>query len=119
EGLGGRITSAGIVSLQKELSAIPNTIIPVPIPQSKWRSVVKLIEEQEPGTTLVVIGYSLGANNSTYIARRVKHVDELIAIQPSLWGPSVAIARSSRLASREARKSLYSRQFGRHLGNVG
>ena len=91
EGLGGRITSAGIVSLQKELSAIPNTRIPSPITQSKWRSAVKLIEQQEPGTTIVVIGYSLGANNSTYITKKVKHVNELIAIQPSLWGPSVAI----------------------------
>src|SRR5262245_10039504 len=44
EGLGGRIASPGIVSLQKELSAIPNTIVPSPIAQSKWRSAVKLIE---------------------------------------------------------------------------
>ena len=64
EGLGGRITSSGIVSLQKELSAIPNTIVPSPIAQSKWRSAVKLIEQQEPETKIVVIGYSLGANNS-------------------------------------------------------
>jgi hypothetical protein len=53
EGLGGRIASPGIVSLQKELSAIPNTIVPSPIAQSKWRSAVKLIEQQEPGTTIV------------------------------------------------------------------
>src|SRR5262249_13226407 len=91
EGLGGRLTSAGIVSLKRELSAIPNTIVPSPIAQSKWRSALKLIEQQEPGTKIVVIGYSLGANNSTYITTKVKHVDELIAIQPSLWGPSAAI----------------------------
>src|SRR5260370_4641053 len=94
EGLGGRIASAGIVSLQKELSAIPNTIVPSPIAQSKWRSAVKLIEQQEPGTNIVVIGYSLGANNSTYITNKVKHVDELIAIQPSLWGRSAAIGEN-------------------------
>jgi hypothetical protein len=35
EGLGGRITSAGLVSLQKELDAIPNTIVPAPIAQSQ------------------------------------------------------------------------------------
>jgi hypothetical protein len=29
---------------------------------------------------IVVIGYSLGANNSTYVAKKVKHVDELIAM---------------------------------------
>jgi hypothetical protein len=111
EGLGGRITSAGIVSLQKELSAIPNTIVPAPIPQSKWRSVVKLIEEQEPGTTIVVIGYSLGANNSTYVAKKVKHVDELIAIQPSLWGPSVAIGENTDKAI-----EIYNPRFWRTAG---
>jgi hypothetical protein len=37
EGLGGRLTSPGIVSLQKELAVIPNTIVPAPIAQHKWR----------------------------------------------------------------------------------
>jgi hypothetical protein len=94
EGLGGRLTSAGIVSLQKGLSSIPNTIVPSPIAQSKWRSAVKLIEQQKPETKIIVIGYSLGANNSTYITTKVQHVAELIAIQPSLWGPSAAIGEN-------------------------
>jgi Cache 3/Cache 2 fusion domain len=111
EGLGGRITSAGIVSLQRELSAIPNTIVPPPIAQSKWRSAVKLIEDQEPGTTIVVIGYSLGANNSTYVIKKVKHVDELIAIQPSLWGPSVAIGENIDKAI-----EIYNPRFWRTAG---
>ena len=111
EGLGGRIASAGIVSLQKELSAIPNTIVPSPIAQSKWRSAVKLIEQQEPGTTIVVIGYSLGANNSTYITTKIKHVDELIAIQPSLWGPSAAIVENVDKAI-----EIYNPRFWRTAG---
>ena len=38
EGLGGRPTSRGIVSLQTELAVIPNTIVPPPIAQHSWRS---------------------------------------------------------------------------------
>ena len=36
EGLGGRVTSSGIVSLQEELTAIPNTIVALPLAQHNW-----------------------------------------------------------------------------------
>ena len=88
EGLGGRVSSPGIVSLQEELSVIPNTIVALPLAQHNWRDAVKLIKQQRPETKIVLIGYSLGANNSTYVAKNVKHVDELIAIQASVWGPA-------------------------------
>jgi hypothetical protein len=91
EGLGGRISSPGIVSLQEELSVIPNTRVALPLAQHNWRDAVKLIKQQRPETKIVLIGYSLGANNSTYVAKNVKHVDELIAIQASVWGPAKAL----------------------------
>jgi hypothetical protein len=55
EGLGGRLTSPGIVSLQEELAVIPNTIVPAPIAQHEWRYAVQLIEQQELGTKIVVM----------------------------------------------------------------
>ena len=91
EGLGGRVSSPGIVSLQEELSVIPNTIVALPLAQHSWRDAVKLVKQQRPETKVILIGYSLGANNSTYIAKNVKHVDELIAIQASVWGPATAL----------------------------
>jgi hypothetical protein len=91
EGLGGRVSSSGIVSLQEELSVIPNTIVALPLAQHNWRDAVKLIKQQRPETKIVLIGYSLGANNSTYVAKNVKHIDELIAIQASVWGPAKAL----------------------------
>lgn len=111
EGLGGRLTSPGIVSLHEELAVIPNTIVPTPFAQHKWRYAVQLIEEQEPATKIVVIGYSLGANNSTYIAKSVKHVDELIAIQASLWGQSAAIGENVNKAI-----EIYNPKFWRTAG---
>ena len=111
EGLGGRLTSPGIVSLHDELAVIPNTIVPTPIAQHKWRYAVQLIEQQEPATKIVVIGYSLGANNSTYIAKSVKHLDELIAIQASLWGQSAAIGENVNKAI-----EIYNPKFWRTAG---
>jgi hypothetical protein len=111
EGLGGRATSHGIVSLQKDLSAIPNTIVALPFAQHNWRDAVKLIQQQTPETKIVVVGYSLGANNSTYIAQNVKHVDELIAIQASVWGRATVVAENVDKAI-----EIYNPKFWRTAG---
>jgi hypothetical protein len=111
EGLGGRATSHGIVSLQDELSVIPNTRVPLPLPQHSWRKAVKVIEQQTPETKIVVIGYSLGANNSTYVAKNVKHVDELIAIQASVWGQAAAVGENVDKAI-----EIYNPKFWRTAG---
>ncbi len=111
EGLGGRTTSHGIVSLQKELSAIANTRVPFPLSQHNWRDAVKIIQQQKPGTKIVVIGYSLGANNSTYVTKNVKHVNELIAIQASVWGQSTAIGENVDRAI-----EIYNPKFWRTAG---
>jgi hypothetical protein len=111
EGLGGRVTSSGIVSLQEELSAIPNTIVALPLAQHSWRDAVKLIKQQKPETKIVVIGYSLGANNSTYVAQNVKHVDELIAIQASVWGRATPVGENVDKAI-----EIYNPKFWRTAG---
>jgi len=111
EGLGGRLTSPGIVSLQNELAVIPNTIVPAPIAQHDWRYAANLIQQQEPGTKIILVGYSLGANNSTYVAKSVNHVDELIAIQASVWGRAVAIGENVDKAI-----EIYNPKFWRTVG---
>jgi hypothetical protein len=56
-----------------------------------WPSLVEDIERQPPGTRTVVVGYSLGANSSVFVANKAKYVDLIIALQPSMfsWNPSV------------------------------
>ena len=49
-----------------------------------WRSLVEDIDRQPPGTHIVVIGYSLGANNSVLVANQASYVDLVIALQPSM-----------------------------------
>jgi hypothetical protein len=109
EGLGGRTTSQGIVSL--EMRAIANTRVPFPLSQHNWRDAVKLIQQQTPETKIVVIGYSLGANNSTYVAKNVNHVDELIAIEASVWGRSTPIGENVDRAI-----EIYNLKFWRTAG---
>ena len=111
EGLGGRISSRGIVSLQEELSVIPNTIVALPLAQHNWRDGVKLIKQQKPETKIIVIGYSLGANNATYVAKNVKHVDELIAIQASMWGQATSLGENVDKAI-----EIYNPKFWRTAG---
>jgi pimeloyl-ACP methyl ester carboxylesterase len=111
EGLGGRISSPGIVSLQKELSALPNTIVALPFAQHNWEDAVKLIQQQKPETKIVVIGYSLGANNATYIAQNVQRVDELIAIQASVWGLAAPLGENVGKAI-----EIYNPKFWRTAG---
>ena len=50
---------------------------------------VEDINRQAPGTRTVVIGYSLGANSSVFVANNAKYVDLIIALQPSMlsWNP--------------------------------
>ena len=49
------------------------------------------IDHQPPGTRTVVVGYSLGANSSVFVANKAKYVDLIVALQPSMfsWNPSV------------------------------
>ena len=58
---------------------------------AELRMTVEDIDRQPPGTRTVVIGYSLGANSSVFVANKAKYVDLIIALQPSMfsWNPSV------------------------------
>ena len=52
---------------------------------------VEEINRQAPGTHTVVVGYSLGANSSVFVANTAKYVDLIVALQPSMlsWNPPV------------------------------
>jgi hypothetical protein len=73
----------GLVELVSELKMIPDVEVSTYLHQS-WPSLVEDIERQPPGTHTVVIGYSLGANNSVLVANQARYVDLIIALQPSM-----------------------------------
>lgn len=56
-----------------------------------WPSLVEDLKHLPPGTHTVVVGYSLGANSSVFVANNSNYIDTIIALQPSLlsWNPAV------------------------------
>ena len=62
-----------------------------PICNQSWPSLVEDINHQPQGTRIVVVGYSLGANATVFVANNANYVDSIIALQPSMfsWNPSV------------------------------
>jgi hypothetical protein len=86
----GPVAAVGLVELASELRSIPNVEVATYLHQS-WPSLVDDINRQPKGTHIVVVGYSLGANNSVLVANSVDHIDSIIALQPSVFtsNPSV------------------------------
>jgi hypothetical protein len=86
----GPAPAIGLVELVAELKMMPDVEVSTCLHQS-WPSLVQDIDRQPPGTHTVVVGYSLGANSSVFVANKARHVDLIIALQPSMlsWNPPV------------------------------
>ena len=86
----GPLPAIGLVELVAELKLIPDVEVSTYLHQS-WPALVDDIERQPPGTHTVVVGYSLGANSSVFVANKAKYIDVIIALQPSMlsWNPAV------------------------------
>jgi hypothetical protein len=86
----GPTAAPGLIELVAELKMMPDVEVSTYLHQS-WPSLVEDIDRQAPGTRTVVVGYSLGANSSVFVANTAKYVDLIIALQPSMlsWNPPV------------------------------
>jgi hypothetical protein len=86
----GPAAAPGLVELVAELRMMPDVEVRTYLHQS-WPSLVGDIDHQPPGTHTVVVGYSLGANSSVFVANKARYVDLIVALQPSMfsWNPSV------------------------------
>lgn len=86
----GPLPAPGLVELVAELRMMPDVEVRTYLHQS-WPSLVGDIDQQPTGTHTVVVGYSLGANSSVFVANKAKYVDLIIALQPSMlsWNPPV------------------------------
>ncbi len=86
----GPLPAIGLVELVAELKLMPDVEVSTYLHQN-WPALVDDMERQPPGTRTVVIGYSLGANSSVFVANKAKYIDVIIALQPSMlsWNPAV------------------------------
>lgn len=86
----GPLPAIGLVELVAELKRMPDVEVETYVHQA-WPSLVEDLKRLPPGTHTVVVGYSLGANSSVFVANNSKYIDTIIALQPSLlsWNPAV------------------------------
>jgi hypothetical protein len=80
----GPAAAIGLVELADELKSIPDVEVATYQYQS-WPSLVDDINRQPKGTHILIVGYSLGANNAVLVAQQTNHVDSIIALQPSMF----------------------------------
>lgn len=88
--MGGPLPAIGLVELVAELKLMSDVEVGTYL-HGSWPTLVDDINRQPPGTHTVVVGYSLGANSSVFVANKAKYVDLIIALQPSMlsWNPPV------------------------------
>ena len=86
----GPLPAIGLVELVAELKLMPDVEVSTYLHQN-WPALVEDLERQPPGTRTVVVGYSLGANSSVFVANKANYIDVIIALQPSMlsWNPEV------------------------------
>lgn len=86
----GPLPAIGLVELVAELKAMPDVEVETYVHQA-WPSLVEDLKHLPPGTHTLVVGYSLGANSSVFVANNSKYIDTIIALQPSMlsWNPEV------------------------------
>jgi hypothetical protein len=86
----GPLPAIGLVELVGELKFMPDVEVRTYLHQ-EWPSLVEDIDRLPAGTRTVVVGYSLGANSTVFVANKSKYIDAIIALQPSMlsWNPNV------------------------------
>jgi hypothetical protein len=86
----GPLPAFGLMELVAELKTMPDVEVHTYLHQ-EWPNLVEDLSHQAPGTHTFVIGYSLGANATAFVANKSKYVDLIIALQPSMlsWNPPV------------------------------
>jgi hypothetical protein len=80
----GPLAAPGLVEFVAELQSMPDVEV-VTYWHPEWASLVDDINHQSEGTHILVIGYSLGANNAVLVANNTNYIDSIIALQPSIF----------------------------------
>jgi hypothetical protein len=93
----GPLPAIGLVELTAEIRMMPNVEVHTYLHQ-EWPDLVKDMSQLPEGTRTIVIGYSLGANATSWVVNKSKYVDLIIALQPSMlsWNP-VITGRAGRI----------------------
>ena len=93
----GPLPAIGLVELTAEVRMMPDVEVHTYLHQ-EWPDLVKDMSQLPAGTRTIVIGYSLGANATSWVVNKSKYVDLVIALQPSMlsWNPTIT-GRAGRI----------------------
>jgi hypothetical protein len=85
----GPLPAIGLVELAAEIRMMPDVEVTTYLHQ-EWPTLVEDLQKLPKGTRTVIIGYSLGANATAFVANKT-YVDLIIALQPSMlsWNPAI------------------------------
>jgi hypothetical protein len=86
----GPLAAPGLVEVVAELQSNPDLEV-VTYLQSDWPSLVDDINRQSAGTHILLIGYSVGANNAVLVANNTTYIDSIIALQPSMFTANTSL----------------------------
>jgi hypothetical protein len=86
----GPLAAPGLVEFVAELQTMPDVEV-ITYLHPQWASLVDDINRQPADTHIVVIGYSLGANNAILVANNATRIDSVIALQPSIFTTSESL----------------------------
>ena len=86
----GPFLAVGLVELVAEIKLMPGVEVKTYLHQN-WPALVEDLDRQPKGTRTLVVGYSLGANSTVFVANKVDYIDSIIALQPSMlsWNPDL------------------------------
>lgn len=86
----GPFLAVGLVELVAELKLRPDIEVRTYLHQH-WPELVEDLNHLPAGTRTLVVGYSLGANSTVFVANKVDYIDSIIALQPSMlsWNPEL------------------------------
>ena len=86
----GPLAAPGLVEFVADLQSMPDVEVATYY-HSSWSSLVDDINHQPDGTHILVIGYSLGANNAVLVANSTNYIDSIIALQPSIFTSNIGL----------------------------
>ena len=86
----GPLAAPGLVEFVAELQSMPDVEV-VTYLHPSWSSLVDDINRQPAGTHVLIIGYSLGANNAVLVANNTNYIDSIIALQPSIFTSNTSL----------------------------
>ena len=86
----GPLAAPGLVEFVAELQSMSDVEVATYLHPS-WSSLVDDINRQSAGTHILIIGYSLGANNAVLVANNTNYIDSIIALQPSMFTSNTSL----------------------------